>query len=67
MESNNKFSIEDIHSCWGGYGISYFLDVLNGEYSLEDARADLRSLIGSKYDSRVEDDELLGGDELIDR
>lgn len=47
-----KFSKEDIEACWM-YAEDYFLQVLNGEYPLEAAREDLRSLIGSKWDSRV--------------
>ena len=36
-----------------GYAESRLLDILNGEYDLEEARADLRSLIGSQFDNRV--------------
>lgn len=45
------FKDEDVLACWQHY-LGYFVDVLNGEYSLEEARADLRSLIGGKYDLR---------------
>lgn len=47
----NHFTEEDLDACWPYYK-TYFVDVLNGEYSLDGAREDLRELIGSKYDSR---------------
>ena len=46
-----KFTKEDIDNCWEHHK-SYLVDILNDEYSLEDARADLKSLIKSKYDKR---------------
>ena len=48
----SRFSIDDILSCWNDYPKERLLDVLNGDYSVEDAREDLRSLIGTKYDAR---------------
>lgn len=50
---NEEFSEEDIQSCWPGWCLAYFVDVLNGTYDLEEARQDLRSLKGSKYDLRI--------------
>ena len=47
------FVLDDLR-CWSPYHIEYFINVLNGEYKLEDARDDLRGLIGSKYDPRLE-------------
>ncbi len=47
-----EFTEEDFDNCWGAYK-SYFIDVLNGEYDLEEAREDLRSLVGSEWDLRV--------------
>ena len=37
-----RFTKEDL-SLWG-YALDYFLEVLNGEYELEDAIRDLQSL-----------------------
>lgn len=48
---DEKFTEDDFDACWPYYK-EYFVDVLNGEYDLDEARADLRSLIGSKYDRR---------------
>lgn len=47
----DKFTKDDLLNCWD-YALDYFVDVLNSEYSLESAREDLRSLIGSKWDGR---------------
>ena len=46
-----KFKTEDLDSCWS-YHKEYLIDILNGEYSLEDAREDLKGLIGSEFDKR---------------
>lgn len=45
------FTEEDLE-IWIDYKY-YFVKILNGTYDLNEAREDLRSLIGSKYDSRV--------------
>jgi len=45
------FTEEDLETCWPAYQ-TYLVEILNGEYSLNDAREDLRGLIGSKYDPR---------------
>jgi hypothetical protein len=45
------FTIEDLDACWV-YAKEYFVDILNGEYDLEQAREDLRGLIGSPFDKR---------------
>lgn len=47
-----EFTTEDLDACWSHYK-SYLIDILNGEYSVEDAREDLRGLIGSEWDNRV--------------
>lgn len=47
----NKFTEEDVLSCWPYHSL-YLAQVLNGEYSLNEAREDLRSLVSSKYDLR---------------
>lgn len=49
---NNRFSVDDIHACWNDYPIERLVDILNGDYKLDEARDDLRSLIGTKYDLR---------------
>lgn len=48
-----KFTEEDLDNCWAYYK-SYLIDILNGEYEVEQAREDLRGLIGSKFDKRTE-------------
>jgi len=53
--SKEKFTEEDIDNCWEDHK-SYLIDILNGKYMVEDACKDLRSLIGSKYDNRKEED-----------
>lgn len=50
--SEKLFTKSDIENCWAEYKVEYFLDILNGEYALNDAREDLRGLIDSKYDLR---------------
>ena len=51
-ETIGKFTEEDLDACWPYYK-SYLVDILNGEYPVEAAREDLRSLIGSKWDERT--------------
>lgn len=48
----HRFTEEDLDACWVYYK-QYLIDILNGDYKVEDARDDLRSLIGSEYDTRV--------------
>ena len=50
-KTNPIFTEDDLDACWPHYK-SYLIDLLNGEYSLEEARKDLLSLVGSKYDAR---------------
>lgn len=50
------FTIDDFYATDWDFK-SYFIDVLNGEMELQDAREGLRSLIGSKYDSRIKDEQ----------
>lgn len=47
-----SFTEEDLNACWGAYPIRYLLEILNGDYDVQDAKNDLKSLIGSKYDAR---------------
>lgn len=54
MEEQTKFTEEDLDNCWAYYK-AYLIDILNGEYDLEQAREDLKGLIGSKFDKRVQD------------
>lgn len=51
MENFEKFTEEDLDNCWNYYK-QYLVDILNGDYDLEQAREDLRGLIGSTYDRR---------------
>lgn len=51
MNEQPEFTEDDLDAVWSHHK-NYFVQVLNGEYSLEDARADLRGLIGSKWDDR---------------
>jgi len=46
------FTMDDLDSCWDDYPKERLIDILNYEYCLKDARDDLRSLIGTKYDKR---------------
>lgn len=50
-----QFTEEDIDSIegWNIYYKDYFIDLLNGDYDLDEAKEDLQGLINSKYDSRV--------------
>jgi len=48
----DKFTEEDLDNCWQYYK-SYLVDILNGDYDLNTAREDLRSLIGSEFDKRM--------------
>ena len=43
-----RFVEEDL-VCWQYYK-SYLIDILNGDYELNEARSDLAGLVGSKYD-----------------
>ena len=52
QEESIKFTEEDLYACWQHFP-AYFIDILNGEYDLEEARKDLRGLIGSKWDTRT--------------
>ncbi len=53
-EINKKWFTGDDLQLWYPYVESYFLDILNGDYDLQTAREDLKSLIGSKWDSRTQ-------------
>jgi hypothetical protein len=52
-EINKKWFTEEDLQLWYPYVDSYFLDILNGDYDLATAREDLKSLVGSKWDSRT--------------
>lgn len=39
---------EDIQKHWGQYAYDYFADLLNGDCTLEETKADLLSLINSE-------------------
>jgi len=47
-----RITIDDIRSVWP-YCDHYLVEILNGEYLVEDAVNDVKSLIGTKYDSRT--------------
>lgn len=52
MENTSRpFIEEDLDNCWQHYK-SYLIDILNGDYDLNEAREDLRGLINSEYDKR---------------
>ena len=46
------FTIDDLDNCWNHHK-EYLIDILNGEYDLEDARDDLNGLRGSEWDKRI--------------
>ena len=52
----NRYEIteEDVDVCWS-HSSSYLARILNGEYSVEEAREDLLSLIGSEFDYRTKE------------
>lgn len=50
--SDHKISREDILSCWSEYYLDYLVEIVNSDFILKEARGDLLSLIGSKFDSR---------------
>ena len=45
------FTEDDLDSCWAYYK-QYLVDILNGQYKVEDAQSDLAGLIGTQWDSR---------------
>ena len=51
-----KITEADIVACWS-WSMSYLVDILNREYAVKTAREDLLSLIGSKYDPRVNNEQ----------
>ena len=46
-----KITEEDINACWA-YSDAYLAQILNGEYTIKEAKEDLESLIGPTYDAR---------------
>lgn len=46
------FTEADLDACWPAYKY-YLLEILNGEYKVDAAKDDLLSLVGSKYDRRI--------------
>ena len=51
MEKGLKFTVEDLENCWSYYK-DYLIDILNGDYDINEAREDLKSLIGAEFDKR---------------
>lgn len=49
--AKEKFTEQDLDAVWSEHK-AYLLELLNGEYTIEEAREDLRSLIGSDFDPR---------------
>jgi len=45
---SKKITADDVLDNWGNYALSLFVDILNGEYDLNDARADIKSLMEEK-------------------
>ena len=51
---NKVFTEDDLNNCWNPrYHITYFLNLLNKETSVDTAREDLFSLVGSRFDART--------------
>ncbi len=48
----SRFTIDDLRACWLDYPNERLIDILNGDYTVEEARDDLRGLIGTKWDAR---------------
>jgi len=57
--SDSPFTEDDLDACWTYYKV-YLLEILNGTYSLDEAREDLASLRGSKWDKRTNYDKTSG-------
>ena len=53
------YTEDDLNACWPHYQEYYLLQILNGDYSLAEARDDLNSLIGSRFDQRNKASNLL--------
>jgi hypothetical protein len=51
-DEKHQFTEDDLDNCWPYYK-THLLEILNNEYPPEEAREDLLSLIGSKYDNRT--------------
>ena len=45
---------DDILNCWPVHHVGYLADILNGTYSVEEARADLAGLVGGAFDPRAQ-------------
>ena len=45
---------DDILNCWPVHHVGYLADILNGTYSVVDARADLAGLLGGRFDPRAQ-------------
>ena len=52
----HKFTEEDLDACWRRYK-AYLIDILNDDYSVEEAREDLFSLINYQFDKRKNQNE----------
>ncbi len=51
-KNKQKFTEEDVKASWDYY-LTYFVEALNGETTIEQLRDDLSGLIGSEYDKRI--------------
>jgi hypothetical protein len=51
--TEKPFTVDDVESCWKHH-LYYLVQILNGEYELNEARVDLKELIGSRFDLRTE-------------
>lgn len=54
--SEQRITPEDVLACWPVHYLEYLTDILNGTYTVEDARSDLLGLVGSHWDSRTTED-----------
>jgi hypothetical protein len=52
--NKKKITKDDVEYCWP-YATTYLAEILNGSYDIDEARRDLLSLVGSKYDPRSKD------------
>ncbi len=55
-DERESITEEDVENCWQGSPMMSFViaRILNGDYSVSEAREDLLGLIGSQWDPRTE-------------
>lgn len=53
--SKYQITEDDILSIWYKQHLNYFVDLLNGKYTVAEMRTDLISLIGTEFDDRTEE------------